>query len=942
MIRKVTAALFAVCLVTGVMWGGTDGRKYQNPAPMHPDTSAPDAWGYTWVKSTEPGGPTFRWVDISTRGTLVTGLTDDNVVGPFDMLFTFPYYWYTGNRFKVGSNGYITFDPTTTAFAPNFGYPTFPNTAAPNDLIAALVGDLVLSGQAGAGGQCYYWTNGLDSLVVSYINVTEWEQVIIPTNTHTFQIILNKADSSITYQYGLQRGRYNTTNNLRLCIGIENATGQIGRLYTFTQITVGQQHPLMPDSGLAIKFKRTVNTGLQITDAGIVGGLNTSNLAKMIPVGKADTMKCVVKNFGTANLTNVRVTYLISRALETYRDTVFIASLTASEQVTVTFPRLFTPTVTGSYSARFEAFVPNDVGPGNNVKVAEIVSASFAAGQSTRLQFESGTVGGSINWIGGGGMGVAFDPPVYPVRIETVFVNLSSITTQPMLVEILDGSSGSPGTVLATRSVTAVVGMNTVLFTSDSVRITGGRFFVGARGQMAFSYETTAPISYRSWEYTGGWAPYRSGDLQDVIIRATVTQEAPVNFAWTAQTSGTTVSLRTVKALSSNLGWVGGASGTVLRTTNGGTAWSSVGGGAIGTNTVHTITALDQNNAIVGSSPADAFIYRTTNGGGTWTQVYTQVGGFIDVVHMFNATNGIALGDPVGGKWTILRTSDGGATWVRDTVNAPVQVGTEAGWINSFHAIGTTHFWFGTNSSKVYRSTDGGLTWSSATTAGVNSYAVWFNDTQNGVAAFTDGTSARSSDGGATWTSVPLPGTGTCYGVAGVGGSDFWVSKGANVYKSTDWGTTWTSNYTSTIGSSLRHLNFVRSGGYPVGWVVSSTGGIARYATTTVGVEDDITVLPQEFTLMQNYPNPFNPTTNIRYSLPRASFVTVGVYNILGQEVATVKNEIQNVGTHEVIWYGKNNAGQTVASGVYFYRLRAKPLDGSNTFDSFRKMVLLK
>ena len=104
MIRNVTRVLFLLCVVSGLMWGGTDGKKMSDPVLIHPDTSAPDAWGYTWVRSTDPGGPTFRWVDITTRGTLVPnlptpgGLGDDNVVGPFDMLFSFPYYWYTANN----------------------------------------------------------------------------------------------------------------------------------------------------------------------------------------------------------------------------------------------------------------------------------------------------------------------------------------------------------------------------------------------------------------------------------------------------------------------------------------------------------------------------------------------------------------------------------------------------------------------------------------------------------------------------------------------------------------------------------------------------------------------------------------------------------------------------------------------------------------------------
>lgn len=526
MMRTLATVFLLLCCLP-VLALGADAKHLTSPEPVFADTSAPDAWGYTWVRSNEAGGPTFNWVDITTRGTLVTGLGDDNFVGPFPMQLQFPYYWYTVDKFYVGSNGFINFSAPGN-FAPPFAQ--LPSTSAPNDMLAICVGDLVFSGQAGAAGQCYYWTNGVDSVVVSFIDITEWEQTINPNSRHTFQVVLNKADSSIVYQYGRQQGRYNSTNNTRLCIGMENATGQIGLNYVFS---TAPPHALMPDSGLAIKFKRTVNTGLQVTDAGIVGGLNASNVAKVVKMGVADTVKSVVKNFGTATLSNVRFTYQISRGLEVYRDTVFLPTMNPGQEVTISFPRLFTPTVAGSYTARFDAFIAGDVGPGNNSKTAEILSAPFTVGQSTRIQFEAGTSGGSINWIGGGGMGAMFDSPVYPVRIETVYVHVTSITANPMLVQILDGSSGSPGAVLAERSVTAAVGLNAIVFTSDSVRIQSGSWFVGGRGQMAFTYETTAPISYRSWEYTGGWAPYRSADLQDIIIRCTVVPELVVSVGET-------------------------------------------------------------------------------------------------------------------------------------------------------------------------------------------------------------------------------------------------------------------------------------------------------------------------------------------------------------------------------------------------------------------------
>ena len=531
MSRKLTALTMLMCFATVLLLaapGNTDGIKPPNPVPMHPDTSANDPWGYTWVKSTEPGGPTYRWIDISTRGTLVTGLGDDNNVGPFPIQWSFQYYWYQATNFRVGSNGYVTLSNQTANFANPFT--ALPNTAAPNDMLAILAGDLDFT-VAAATPQCLYWSNGVDSLVISFINVTEWQPTTNPNLKHTFQVILCGRDSTIVYQYGQQQGQYNfSANNLQLSIGMENATGQIGLNYTFSTTTVGVPHPGMPTDGLAIRFKRTVNTGLSVIDAGIVGGYNQENLGKIIQVNQTDTVKALVRNFGTVSLSNIRVRYQISKTgTTTVYDTVFVASLSPSVQTTVSFPRLFTPTTTGSYSALFEAFVANDVGPGNNNKTTEVLSANFSTTANTILAFEGGVSGGSINWTGGGGMAVDFEVPVARVRIESVYVNITAVTTNPMTVEIRDGSTGSPGTLLRTKDVTAVVGNNGISFVSDSVRITSRRFFVGARGMMAFTYETTAPISYRTWEYTNGYAPYRSRDVQDVMICASVRQEPTVS-----------------------------------------------------------------------------------------------------------------------------------------------------------------------------------------------------------------------------------------------------------------------------------------------------------------------------------------------------------------------------------------------------------------------------
>jgi len=91
------------------------------------------------------------------------------------------------------------------------------------------------------------------------------------------------------------------------------------------------------------------------------------------------------------------------------------------------------------------------------------------------------------------------------------------------------------------------------------------------------------------------------------------------------------------------------------------------------------------------------------------------------------------------------------------------------------------------------------------------------------------------------------------------------------------------------------------------------------------------TVLPRHFSLQQNYPNPFNPTTTIRYGLPNRSLVALAVFNILGQQVASLVHGPQEAGSYEVKFDGSN-----LASGVYFYRLTA------GDFVQSRKLLLLK
>ena len=101
---------------------------------------------------------------------------------------------------------------------------------------------------------------------------------------------------------------------------------------------------------------------------------------------------------------------------------------------------------------------------------------------------------------------------------------------------------------------------------------------------------------------------------------------------------------------------------------------------------------------------------------------------------------------------------------------------------------------------------------------------------------------------------------------------------------------------------------------------------------------------PDEFSLSQNYPNPFNPTTTIEFNLPQQAFVTLKVYNVLGQEVATLLNNERMEDGFQVVEFDASN----LASGIYFYRLVAESKDNPDEgivgqqFVSMKKMLLIK
>ena len=101
-------------------------------------------------------------------------------------------------------------------------------------------------------------------------------------------------------------------------------------------------------------------------------------------------------------------------------------------------------------------------------------------------------------------------------------------------------------------------------------------------------------------------------------------------------------------------------------------------------------------------------------------------------------------------------------------------------------------------------------------------------------------------------------------------------------------------------------------------------------------IDEDNNQIISNFNLHQNYPNPFNPMTTIKFELPISEFVQLEVFNIVGQKISVLANGNFNAATHQVTWQARDDYGNEVPAGLYYYRLRA------GTFEQTRKMLLVK
>lgn len=316
----------------------------------------------------------------------------------------------------------------------------------------------------------------------------------------------------------------------------------------------------------------------------------------------------------------------------------------------------------------------------------------------------------------------------------------------------------------------------------------------------------------------------------------------------------------------------------------------------------------------------NGYILKTTNGGGEWSHLPINVNNWVRAISFADAFTGTAA--LTSGE--LLGTTDGGNTWELQNEDHL------DGWLDVFRSDANTGVAVGYYGS-VLRTTNGGGSWSTQAVLPLSLTSVHFLDTNSGTTVGIGGRIFQTDDGGTHWIERSTGTTRRLRCVRYITSERIVVVGDSGlVLKSTDGGLDWFKQPTPTTNelSKVRFMN--DSTGIAVGnfgtILHTSTGGIV----SSINGERTIQ-LPNNYLLEQNFPYPFNPKTVIRYTLSAAAAVRLSVFNLIGQEVATLMDEQKSPGIYIAVWSAKG-----FSSGVYFYRLT------QGTLSQTKKLLLTK
>ena len=413
---------------------------------------------------------------------------------------------------------------------------------------------------------------------------------------------------------------------------------------------------------------------------------------------------------------------------------------------------------------------------------------------------------------------------------------------------------------------------------------------------------------------------------------------------WERIPSPTDKLLRYVFFVDSANGWAAGAEGQIIHTSNGGDSWE-IQNSTVSTSIVG-LFFLDVNTgwALTWSDtpPFKTIVLKTTNSGSEWTaNDFPAQNVFMRTIFFFDEQNGW-----IGGT-NIMGTTDGGTTWFEANVDSNLVSGTPVFSFNFYsRQYGFATGGFRDFAGVVWRTTDFGASWQATGIAPDPIYEIFIADSLNLISLSGDPEGffsiglVKSTDAGDTWSFDDINSFGVVFSIKFRTRWEGWAAAGPKFLLTTDGGNFWseveTPDSTTIFNISIPDLSS--------GFAVGDSGVILKYIPPPVSVDDENNVLPDDFVLYQNYPNPFNPVTKIRYTIgpPLGStfvkggkfggvFVNLKVYDVLGNEIATLVNESKPAGIYEVEFDAEG-----LTSGIYYYQLR------TGSFVQTKKMVYLR
>jgi len=485
--------------------------------------------------------------------------------------------------------------------------------------------------------------------------------------------------------------------------------------------------------------------------------------------------------------------------------------------------------------------------------------------------------------------------------------------------------------------------------------------YTGAKMYVAYEFQSSGPFTTQNAVFasnisisTSTWCGFSSTELPAVLnnvsdFRPVIRFGFPFPVVqWSKIASGLQTDLNGLDIVDDVSAWACSPAGNVYSTNDGGRTWF---GGVSVPDSLFAILGLTSNLAIAvsGKESEPSSLYSISNSDSSWSKVVDPALNVrIDITGKTSSQSLWCLGAGPSDTVVLLTSITQGKNWIRQSTGVVLDPGVRISRGSGFR-LGNV-VWFGTrgsgsSSGRVYRSSTGpGGPWRSYPTGRANVAAVGFGSaTGTGLAAHAGciDTIRRSTDGGVTWSAVTAAGIGEVASLQFfAGGQDAWAATSTGIWRSSDDGLTWQRSFSS--GNSSQSLSSIRF--YPnfqSGLAVGSNGFVVRgiWVVNPVSEVSESSVRPSGYWLGLNYPNPFNSSTWIEYSVPWPSIVTLKLIDVLGREVALIVSGERSPGKYKVEW----NAGKN-ASGVYFYRLVARPLAGvqAKEYTQTQRLILLK